>query len=511
MIPEIVVKRPISVNLYSVMHTLIEMLNQKINWLMAPVLCVIIVSACRPAADATGGLQLESCQLDSGVNGQCGVLTVPENRVVDNGRSIDLNIAVMPAISSLAEPDPLFMLAGGPGQAATETYPLVVGLLDDLNETRDIVLVDQRGTGESNPLTCTALEEVDEDADLSDTEVVELLHTCAAQLQETADLTQYTTEIAVQDLEEVRQALGYGQINLYGASYGTRAAMTYARRYPENVRTLILDAVVGPELILFQQMPRDGQRSLELLFTRCAQDDACNKEFPNLEQELTALLADLETPVEITLEHPLSGKLITQTIDRDRLSRYIYNILYSTDLTALLPLLIHNAAESGDYTPLIMQGLMVADSSALNLGLLYAVTCAEDAPLIEMAVAEDLQAGSEFDLRADDFAAICEAWPETAVADDFRAPLTVDIPTLLLSGEADPVTPPNYAETVAADLPNSLHLAAPDYGHGLLLVGCVPDILTRFVAAGSVQDIDITCLEKLQPPPFFVNLTGPEP
>ena len=474
---------------------------------------LIGLAACRAAPQETAepALPLEPCRLAGGVEAQCGALTVFENRARGDGRTIDLNVAVIPAASSASAPDPLFMLAGGPGQSATETFPLLLGLFSDLNRTRDIVLVDQRGTGKSNPLVCASLEEAPLDLDLALAEQAALLQACAAELAATADLTQYTTDIAMADLDDVRAALGYERINLLGVSYGARAALAYARLFPERVRTLLLDAVAGPELVLFLQMPQDGQRALELLFARCAGDAACQTAFPDLRRDFNDLLARLETPQPITVADPLSGEPIALTLTRDLFSQLIFNTLYSADLAALLPLLVHTAAATGDFGPLVVQGLAVSAGAQITPGLLYTVTCAEDAPLIDLDEAAALQAGTVFALRADDFVEICSAWPRSEIAPDFRDLPVIEAPALLLSGEADPVTPPRYAEQAAARLPNSLHLVAPHYGHGVIGVGCLPRIAARFIQSGAVDGLETDCLESVPPPPFFVRFAGPEP
>ncbi len=485
---------------------------QAIRAFLFTLFLLLLLAACQTnTADREPTLALEPCTLVTGADARCGTLMVPENRDDPNGRSIPINIAVIPATMNDPEPDPLFMLAGGPGQAATTTYPLLLNQFDGLNQRRDIVLIDQRGTGDSNPLHCDNLDDLDPDVQLTPEERIAVLQECASVLAADNDLTQYTTDTAVQDFDAVREALGYEQINLYGASYGTRAAMAYARRYPEQVRALVLDAVVGPDLVLFQQGPRDGQLALEALFARCAADAACAERFPELEADWTRLLAQLETPQPVDIANPLTGEPLSLTLGRDDLAAYVYSILYSTDLVAMLPLLIHNAAETGNYAPLLTQGFLVSESAGLELGMLYTVTCAEDAAVLDMTQAEALQAESDFGLQADEFVAICEAWPETAVAGDLRAPLTVDVPVLLLSGAADPVTPPSYAESVAEALPDSLHVVVPNYGHSVVNVGCVPTLVTDFIRAGALDALDTSCVQAIKPPPFWVALTGPRP
>lgn len=456
-------------------------------------------------------LPLEPCRLDGGRDARCGTLTVFEDRAAGTGRTIDLAIAVVPATGSEPEPDPLFLLAGGPGQSALEAYGPAIGLFDDVLEERDIVLVDQRGTGGSNPLACPNLEDESLPADLPDEDVVDLLEACRAELAQNSDLALYTTDLAMADLDEVRAGLGYEQINLYGASYGTRAALAYMRRFPDRVRTAVLDSVAGPDLILFDQMPADGQRALELVFERCAADPACAAAFPDLRAEYQALLDRLDAPEPIRVADPLTNEPIELALTRDRFSQYIFNILYSAEFQSLLPLLIHQAHETGDFTPLIVQAVAVNEGAGLYPGLLYAVACAEDVPLIDLPASQARQQATDFAPFADRAVAVCDTWPRPAIAADFRDPVVSDVPVLLLSGEADPVTPPAYAAAVAETLSNSRHLVLPGYGHSVLTAGCMPQVIARFIRSGSVADLDTACLDELRPPPFFTSFTGPEP
>lgn len=475
---------------------------------------LLVACATGEAADVRQPtIPLEDCRLPGGINAQCGELAVFEDRAAATGRQLPLRIVVLPATgsSSVVEDDPLFLLAGGPGQAATEAYPNAVFLFEEINRTRDIVLVDQRGTGEANGFACENMEDEELPADMPDEEVLGLLDDCRAALAERADLSQYTTDAFVADLDEVRAALDYDRINLYGASYGTRAALTYMRRFPERVRSAVLDAVAGPELILFMHMPRDGQRSLDLLFDRCEADVGCRAAFPDVRAEYDALLTRLEQPQPITVADPLTNEPIAFDLTRDRLSQFIFNSLYSAEFQSLLPLSIHHAHETGDYTPLLIQGLAISEGTGLYPGLLYAVACSEDAPLIDAEEAEALQLETSFGPTAERFQAICANWPRAEIATDFREPLRSDIPTLLLSGEFDPVTPPEYAEQVAAGLGNSRHLILPGHGHGVIGAGCMPRVVAAFLRTADPSGLDVTCLEELQPPPFFVSFAGPQP
>lgn len=462
------------------------------------------------AAAPTSRPELTDCQLAGGAKARCGVVTVLENRAGPaNGRSLPIHFAIIPATNSQPQPDPVFLLAGGPGQAAISAYAPILPQLRRINQSRDLVLVDQRGTGRSNPLACPAVNDLPLDSSRDDLDAA--LAICRQELAANNDLTQYHTTIAMRDLDEVRAALGYEQINLIGTSYGSRAALEYMRLFPERVRSAVLNAVVGPELVLQLQAPRDGQRALDLFFARCAADDACQTTFPNLEADFATLLKETEAGVAVRLAHPLNGAVVELTLNRDDFMQSIFTLLYSADVVSLLPLLIHNTAQSGDFGPLLAQLLAFSAGFGLYQGMFYAVACSEDAAFIDLDQAEALRADSQFSLVAADFVAVCEDWPQAVVPQELREPVTAVIPTLLLSGNADPITPPQYADAVAANLPNSRHLVIPHYGHDVLLAGCMPLVVEAFLRAGSVDGLDTSCLNEIQAPPFFVSLTGPRP
>ncbi len=475
------------------------------------ILICLFLSACAPQSAPAAprpSIPLEKCALVSPrgtqTDARCGVLTVPEDRANPGGRQIDLNIAVIPAIKRNPDPDPLFLLAGGPGQSAIETFPSLLPLLYDIHESRDIVLVDQRGTGKSNPLRCLDME----DETLTDEQALEQLKTCPQRLE--ADPRFYTTEVAMTDLDQVRAALGYETINLYGASYGTRAALTYLRLFPQRVRTVMLDAVVEADFVMFMDAAVDGQAALDAFFARCAADPACHEAFPSLEQEFGDVLARLEqNPAEITIPHPLTNRPLELTVTPRLLTNMVFSTLYVPDLVATLPVSIHAAYTEENYVPLVSAAFMV--NAGLYDGMFYAVTCTEDALLINPQEAARRGAESVFIDRTIDFAAVCAEWPRGDVSAEFRAPVQSDVPVLILSGEADPITPPYHAEKAAESLSNDLHIIFPGMGHGNLASRCVANILRDFIQAGSLAGLDTSCAANIQPPPFFVAFSGPRP
>jgi len=483
----------------------------------------VILSAlvvCSAGANPVGrDLELTDCQLSAPgspmrVAAECGTLAVPENRDTSSGRTIELHLAVIRALRRAPEPDPFFFLAGGPGQAATEAFVPMSPVFAKIKRNRDIVLVDQRGTGKSNPLKCPGTERDPKLSGIRDPEKVrQWARECLASLD--AEIGQYTTATAVEDLDEVRKALGYDAVNIYGISYGTRVALTYLKRFPQQVRSLVLDGVVPQNEAIGQDLAQDSQRALDLAFDRCLSDPSCGAAFPNIRADLSDIIQKLAThPVDLTIPHPRNGKMTPLTLDRELLVSTIRLFSYSDSTVSLLPLLIHDALETGDCSRLAAQSLMVHQELAESIadGMHNAVLCIEDVPFIDFSVLETQAgdtylAGLPFSLESEN----CRLWPKGNLPEDFRSAAASPVPTLLLSGEADPVTPPENAAKVAASLPNHLHIIAPGKGHGVAAVGCIPKIVTAFVNSGSVSNLDTDCVDSIQPAAFFIDFSGPAP
>ena len=489
------------------------------------VLCLALAActAANPSVPAASkpAIALSDCQLTSpgltaSVKAQCGVWTVLEDRANPSGRKINLKVAVIPAVSRSPEPDALFLLAGGPGQAATESFVALAGAFDRIEQKRDIVLVDQRGTGQSNPLTCPPSAEAGDEANLDEAaaqaQYDQALKDCLAQLK--GDPRFYTTSVFAQDLDEVRAALGYAKVDLYGVSYGTRAAQTYLRLYPDRVRGVILDGVVPQTQALGTDVARDAQRALDLIFARCAASADCNQAFPNVRTEFDALLAALDkAPVAVTLAHPVTGKRTELRITRSTVVFSVRMLSYAPETVALLPLLIHTAAR-GNYAPLAAQALMVSQDleQSISAGLNASVVCAEDAPFIKADAAAQANAGTYYgDRETQQITQLCSIWPRGDIPADFKQAVSSSAPVLLLSGEADPVTPPANAELVAQTLPNGLRLVAPGQGHNVVFRGCLPRVVADFITSGQTQGLDTACVQDIKPMPFFVDFTGTKP
>lgn len=480
----------------------------------------LLITACSPApqvdpqAVAEPAILLNDCQLSTpGVSrripARCGSLSVPENPAEPAGRTLQLHVAVLPAVSRNPAGDPLLFLTGGPGQAATESYPLISFAFDRINQKRDIVLVDQRGTGQSNPIDCAEPESSPDTP-----EALELsLRACLDSFQ--GDARFYTTDIAVQDLERVRLALGYSQFNIYGLSYGTRTALQYLRRYPERVRTMMVDGIVPPQEILGLDIARDAQRALEITFQRCAADPDCQAAFPELETDFQTVLSVLsENPVTVSLPHPLTGEATEVEFDGESFGVAIRLLSYQQETVALIPLLVHTAAADSDYRLLAAQYLVVAGelTETISQGMGFSVLCSEDAPFLKPQEIEAANRDTYLqNQQTDELFRVCEIWPKGEIPSDYKTPLVSSVPTLILSGEADPVTPPENGELLLQSFSSGRHLIAPGQGHNVIIRGCLPRLAAEFVESADQAALDAGCVEAIQPAPFFVTFVGPTP
>jgi pimeloyl-ACP methyl ester carboxylesterase len=478
---------------------------------------LLLALSCAPgqAAPPERKLTLSPCRLKGAAYpALCGTLRVPEDRAQPGKRQIDLKVAVVPALSRSPEPDPLFLLAGGPGQAATEAFGPILGAFERVHRSRDLVLVDQRGTGSSRPLRCDL---ADPSAPLAarlngDSLGEERFRKCLAGYD--ADPRFYGTSIAMQDLDEVRRALGYGQINLWGGSYGTRAGLVYLREHGESVRAVVLDGVAPLALKLPVTFAADAQRSMDLLFEHCAAETSCNVAFPALKQRFEQLLVDLDKhPARARVQDPLTGAPADVTITRDVFAGGLRGVLYQQDFASLAPLIVARAA-SGDFAPFVAAtaGLDQGFSRTMSFGMMFSVICAEDLPGTTEQEIDDAARNTFLGPRlAKEFLHICSFWPRGTVPPGFRAPVQSSKPVLLLSGELDPATPPRWADEAKKTLSNSLHLVVPGVGHGATAEGCLPQLIAKFIDTASVQGIDATCLKPLHRPPFFIGFAGPPP
>jgi pimeloyl-ACP methyl ester carboxylesterase len=380
-----------------------------------------------------------------------------------------------------------------------------------------VLLVDQRGTGGSNALRCPRGEDAQaEDVALLDEAAIgPWVSRCLAALA--GDPRFYTTSIAVEDLDEVRDALGYERVNLYGLSYGTRVATTYLRRFPHRVRVAILDGVVPPTETLGLDLARDAERAIELVLSRCASDEECRAAFPDLPGSLDRLMKQLETPAEVQLRHPRTGETEEIQFSRQMAAHAIRLLSYSQETASLVPLLL-DAASRSDLAPLAAQFRIVTErvGETIAEGMGIAIVCSEDFPSLSDApssVTERDRGTYLGTFQTDRLKLVCPRWPTGAVASDFKNPLTSKAPVLLLSGEADPVTPPENGELTASQLGKdvALHLVARGQGHLVIHRGCIPRLAAEFLDSGTFAGLDTRCLSEIAPQPFFLGYNGPAP
>lgn len=439
----------------------------------------------------------------------CGKLPVYENRQTRSGRIVSLNVVVLPALEQGHKEEPLFDLAGGPGIAATGAAGLYTTALREYRRHRDVVLVDQRGTGESNPLQCP--HDAPPEHFLAEMYPMEYVKNCRQVLEQRADLTQYTTPIAMDDLDDVRAWLGYDRINLFGLSYGTRAVQVYMRQHPEHVRSAVLMSV-DPT---YQRLPlyhaRDGQRALYLLLDECTADHACNNAFPQLRRELRDVLTRLKRqPARVRHAVPETGAGVPVEIQRDVFAEKLRSQLYTPSGARQIPFIIHQAAR-GEFAP-FLKLTIPSNRSAPDFiadGMYLSVTCAEDTPFVDAAAAARMNAQNIFgNYRVFQQRRACAIWPQGRLPKGYDQPVVSNIPVLILSGYMDPVTPPVWGEEVARHLPNSKHVIIRHHAHvpvGLSHIECLDKLILEFLSRGNARELDVSCVEQMMPPPFQVK------
>ncbi|MDR7100249.1 pimeloyl-ACP methyl ester carboxylesterase [Lysobacter niabensis] len=504
--------------------------------LPAALAAATLLAGCQPTppASATGDastrpygrIAFRPCVLTSEqglppVEAQCASFPVAENPAQPDGRRIALNIAWLPADNKGGgTPDPVFFLAGGPGQAATDYASAIDMALNEVRRQRDIVLIDQRGTGKSNPLDCRDAKgaplPLDDTAVPDEAALSAYVGQCLKSLQGRADPRFYTTGEAIADLDAVRAALGVEKINVMGGSYGTRVAQQYAMHYPQHTRSVVLDGVAPNRLVVGGEFAQRLDEALRKQDAQCAKLPACKARFAgasggDLIARLHALKARLAaTPVQVRYHDPDSNALKQDTLTADTLIGLVHGVSYVPQLSSLLPLVV-SEAEQGRYESLMAIAKVWSGQvgDQLNRGMQWSVVCAEDAPRYRPDPADaDTVLGPDM---ARMFFAACPQWPRGKAAADFTAPFKSDLPVLVISGELDPVTPPVYGEEVVKNLRHGRHLVLRGQGHGGMGVGCMPKLLGRFFETTDAKALDATCLDSLSYVPPFTSFNGWEP
>lgn len=466
-----------------------------------------LVSAASGTVSALPPLTLTPCHVD-GLSEEvlCGVHEVFEDRQEGRGARIPIHVAVLPPLRRSAEPDPLFILSGGPGQGARSFAAVAARYFKQIRRTRAIVLVDLRGTGASGPLDCPdAADEISKLAEGADLFLGSGVD-CLATLH--ADPRQYTHANALADLDEIRLRLGYSRINLWGGSWGTRAAVIYALTYPDSVRSVVLDGAVALDLGFPDPVARNAQRALDQLIARCAADTACATAFPNPRGELRTVLEGLDGPRRIAIRHPRTGAVVTLTVSRDAVAELVRVALYTTTDAARLFQTIRHAAQ-GDFGPLAAQYVHSARMSTddMSLGFTMSVLCSEDLQNAKPARVRDESdtfLGSSY---ADAWRTRCREWPA-------GPPISVDrqavsgAPALILSGQHDPVTPPSSGEATSRHFSNPTHIVVAGAAHNASFTGCVPKLIAAFIEQGRVEAKEAECVNRVPLPPIVLSDAG---
>ncbi len=452
------------------------------------------------------GTPMDACTLKDAW-GVCGTLRVPEDRSDPEGRSIDLRVAVIPAISTTPEPDPVFFLDGGPGGAATEDLGWTANYFTAVHLDRDIVLVDQRGTGGSNRLVSPQAPDTTgmTTAQAKDT-VARWVADLLAKLP--GDPRFYTTSVAMDDIDAVRAALGYDKINLYGASYGATAAQYYMRQYPQHVRSVVLDGATLLDVPIFERIAANSQAALDIVLARCNADQACHTAFPDVAAEFKSMMAKLaKSPVTTTVPHPWTGK--PMVIDALTMAGAIHTALITADTSALIPLVIHEAylGHWDAVAAAIASAMGPQSADTTQLVMSSVIRCSEAWARFDPAEVQRIGATS-YDLDAQlaearNQAMSCPYVPTGVVPADDAAPVRSDLPALLILGQADPQDPQANVAKAPLDMPSSLTVVVPGEGHTVGHLGCMPQMVSAFIVAGTTKGLDTTCAATgVQLPPF---------
>ncbi|MGI2133283.1 alpha/beta hydrolase [Shewanella baltica] len=438
----------------------------------------------------------------------CGFVTVPENPNKPDGKQIQVHYVVLPAVKNVNHEEALLAIAGGPGQSAIDNAAGFDAMLSKVRQQRDILLIDQRGTGRSNLLTCDegAQSPLSFDDDNADT--LAETQKCLAKID--ADVTQYGSLNAIKDFEAVRQHLGYKKLHIYGISYGTRMAQLYMRLYPAHLATVTLDGIVPMQQSVLE-IGASIDRGFDLLFKDCQETAACHAQFPELKAEFDQVAASLaKAPVMENVYDPVTGEKTMLTMTRGKFYGSIRMALYQANVRALVPHAIHQAAKH-NFQPILGLYSLTIDNAGMAMGMHASVVCGEDMHRITPAMREQAQHSFMGKTMLEGLEATCEVWKVPAVDDSFSEPISSDIPTLLLSGEIDPATPPSWGELAMEKLTNAKHFVAPYATHGVAYQSCANNLIADLVRSGSVKDLDGECLKKDVRRSFYLNASSVEP
>jgi pimeloyl-ACP methyl ester carboxylesterase len=458
---------------------------------------------------AAAGLEFSPCHID-GLAEEilCGIHTVFEDRDRQAGRTIPIHVAVLPSLRRPSEADPLFLMAGGPGQGARGLAPAAARSFRAVRRHRDIVLVDLRGTGESAPLSCDTSG--DEIAALEEADFARIARNCAAALD--ADPRLYTHRHSLADLDEIRQRLGYRRINLWGGSWGTRAALLYALRYPDAARSVVLDGAAALAMEFPRTASADAQAALDGMIERCRADTDCREAYPDPRADLDRFLARFASGTAVAVRHPRTHAPVTVRLSIGLAADILRGALYTPRDAAAVLHLVRQAAD-GDVAPLLAQFMRTSSVTTddMALGATFSVLCSEDLPRVRAADFAADARGSIFGTAyADIWNVRCAAWPPGPPLDE-AADVTSDVPALILSGGDDPVTPPRAGNLMASHFTRHRHIVVPRAAHNTSFSGCVPDLIAQFIADASADGLDTACVNAITGWPFVLSTAGSLP
>ena len=471
----------------------------------------VLMAVCLGSIPVSGSsrLKTETCYIEAlGENAICGSYEVMENRKVRKGAKIKLNFIILPARTPHPAPDPVFIFSGGPGQGSADLVESYARQYERLRQERAIVLIDQRGTGHSNPLPCIRIGDPDSaQTYLQDMFPEDYVNTCRRALEKSADLRYYHSLVSMQDIDDLRGALGYPQVNIIGASYGSYFGIVYMKAFPQRVRSAFLSQIAIPGWGYPATVAPNTQASLERLIEDCAADPVGSRDYPRLREMLAEVVGRLKQgPVQAAIINPFTGEPETVTFTHNNFIHGVRSLLYTASGSRWIPAFVHWAAQ-GYYAPIAeyTAKYLRSNNKSIMDGLFLCVTCAETMPYIDYGKAESEAQGTFMGTyRLDQQRRACELWVRGVIAADFFDIPTIPVPTLIVSGEIDPVTPPAYGQELARYLPKSLHIVIPYAGHefGGVWENCLEDVVDCFISQGGTGGLDAACVNVNRRPAF---------
>jgi pimeloyl-ACP methyl ester carboxylesterase len=428
-----------------------------------------------------------------------------------NSEAVKINVTavIIPALGAESDPDPIVILAGGPGQAASDFGSFATKLFSKAHKNKDIILFDVRGTGLSTPLICPKTSQ--EDAlETSEEKQAELLGECLRSFE--VDVRHFTSYDQIQDMEDFRKRMGYSQFNFWGGSFGTRMAQHYIQFYPKNVRSAIMDGAISTATNLIESFPVSEDYALNILFENCEKNTRCQAKFPNFRTDFAKLNTEFSGKnIEIEFTDPVTWVSHKLKTSGAIFTNVIRGPLYNEKMQSMLPFVVDQALNSKNYDPLV--ALVTGFSSSTDgmaMGSMLSVLCAEDVPNVnERVLAKRNENSITGGAAAKAFLKSCKEWPVKKIPAEMTAETKSDVPALIISGRLDPVTPPALGQIVADNFTNSKHIIVKHNAHISSFYACMPKILNEFIENLKTKEIDVSCLNYKRATPFAVGFGGP--